>query len=93
MAQQISPDSLENHSNTLLKDALTFNEASRLLDLSKSYLYKLTHSRQIPHYKPNGKKIYFKRSDLENWLFRNRVSTADELEQQAEKLISKGRGF
>lgn len=93
MAQQISPDSLENHSNTLLKDALTFNEASRLLDLSKSYLYKLTHSRQIPHYKPNGKKIYFKRSDLENWLFRNRVSTADELEHQAEKLISKGRGF
>lgn len=93
MAQQMSPDSLENHSNTLLKDALTFNEASRLLDLSKSYLYKLTHSRQIPHYKPNGKKIYFKRSDLENWLFRNRVSTADELEHQAEKLISKGRGF
>lgn len=93
MSQQMAPDSLENHSTTLLKDALTFNEASMLLDLSKSYLYKLTHSRQIPHYKPNGKKIYFKRSDLENWLFRNRVSTADELEQQAEKLISKGRGF
>lgn len=93
MSQQMAPDSLENHSTTLLKDALTFNEASMLLDLSKSYLYKLTHSRQIPHYKPNGKKIYFKRSDLENWLFRNRVSTADELEHQAEKLISKGRGF
>ena len=93
MSQQMAPDSLENHSTTLLKDALTFNEASMLLDLSKSYLYKLTHSRQIPHYKPNGKKIYFKRSDLENWLFRNRVSTANELEQQAEKLISKERGF
>ncbi len=62
---------------------LPFQEASEYLNISKSYLYKLTHSRQIEHYKPNGKKLYFKKSDLEAWLLRNRVKTADEIEQEA----------
>jgi excisionase family DNA binding protein len=62
---------------------LSFNETCSFLGYSKSYLYKLTHSRQIPHYKPNGKMLYFKKSDLEDWLLRNRVKTADEIEQEA----------
>ena len=62
---------------------LPFQEASEYLNISKSYLYKLTYSRQIPHYKPNGKMLYFKRSDLEEWLLRNRVKTAGEIEQEA----------
>jgi len=67
----------------LNRDIFNFNDACQFLDYSKSYLYKLTHSRQIPHYKPNGKKLYFKRSDLETWLLRNRVKTADEIEEEA----------
>lgn len=70
-------------SENLNKEIYNFNDACIFLDYSKSYLYKLTHSRQIRHYKPNGKKLYFKRSDLEDWLLRNRVKTADEIEQEA----------
>jgi len=70
-------------SDNLNKEIYNFSEACVFLDYSKSYLYKLTHSRQIPHYKPNGKKLYFKRVDLEDWLLRNRVKTADEIERQA----------
>jgi len=62
---------------------LSFIETCSFLGYSKSYLYKLTHSRRIPHYKPNGKKLYFKRTDLEAWLLRNRIKTADEIEQEA----------
>jgi excisionase family DNA binding protein len=69
--------------NNLSKEIYNFSEACTFLDYSKSYLYKLTHTRMIPHFKPNGKKIYFKRTDLEAWLLRNRVKTADEIEQEA----------
>ncbi len=70
-------------SENLNKEIYNFNDACQFLDYSKSYLYKLTHSRQIPHFKPMGKKLYFKRSDLEAWLLRNRVKTVDEIEQEA----------
>ena len=78
----------ENHDNEIFN----FSEACKYLDYSKSYLYKLTHSRQIPHYKPNGKKLYFKKTDLEEWLLRNRVKTDVELQQQAEEILNKKNG-
>jgi len=71
---------------------LSFNETCSFLGYSKSYLYKLTHTRRIPHYKPNGKMLYFKRTDLEDWLLRNRVKTADEIEQEAIDYVVKKKG-
>ena len=62
---------------------LSFSEAAEYLDVSKSHLYKLTHKNLITFFKPNGKKIYFLKSDLRMWLLRNRQSTADEIEQKA----------
>lgn len=74
------------------KEVLNFNEACQYLELSQSHLYKLTSAGNIPFYKPNGKKLYFKREELENWLLRNRNASADEIEQQAaDYLIKKGR--
>ncbi|MBR9831353.1 helix-turn-helix domain-containing protein [bacterium] len=74
------------------KEVLNFNEACQYLELSQSHLYKLTSAGNIPFYKPNGKKIYFKREELENWLLRNRSTSSDEIEQQAEDfIIKKGR--
>jgi len=65
------------------KETLDFNEAAQYTNQSRSYLYKLTSQGLIPHYKPNGKKIYFKRSELDEWLLRNKVFSSDELEQKA----------
>ena len=70
-------------SENLNKEIYNFSDACTFLNYSKSYLYKLTHSRQIIHYKPNRKMIYFKKSDLQAWLLRNRVKTACEIEQEA----------
>lgn len=67
----------------------SFNDASVYLNVSKSYLYKITHFKIIPFYKPNGKKIYFKKTDLDNWLFRNRIKSNDEIEQEAINYSSK----
>lgn len=67
----------------LSKNVLTFDEAVMFTGLAKSYLYKLTASGKIPHYKPSGKLIYFDRAELEKWMLRNPVKTAEEIEQQA----------
>lgn len=69
--------------NIIVKNVLTLNEACRFLELSPSHLYKLTSSGSIPHYKPNGKKIYFNRLELEQWLLSNRIDTEEEINQQA----------
>lgn len=68
------------------RSMLTLEEAARFLGISKSYLYKLTHGLVIPHYKPGGKLIYFQCEDLEAWMRRNRISSKDELANQAESM-------
>jgi excisionase family DNA binding protein len=65
------------------KPILTFQEAASYIDLSPSYLYKLTCKGEIAFYKPRGKKIFMRRVDLENWLLRHRNKTSDELSQEA----------
>jgi excisionase family DNA binding protein len=76
----------------LQKEVLNFNEATQYLELSHSHLYKQTSSGEIPFYKPNGKKLYFKRSELEIWMLRNRNTTTDELTQEiTNSLIKKGK--
>ena len=77
---------------TMQKQVLNFNETCKYLELSQSHLYKLTSTGAIPHYKPNGKKIYFQREELDHWLLRNRMDSQDEIEQQAaDYLIKKGK--
>lgn len=61
------------------KEVLTFDEASSYTGLSKSTLYKMTCNREIPHYKPRGGRVFFNRKELEAWLQRIRVSTAEEV--------------
>jgi excisionase family DNA binding protein len=74
------------------KQVLNFNDTCIYLELSQSHLYKLTSTGSIPHYKPNGKKLYFKREELDTWLLRNRSNSIDEVEQEAANyLIKKGK--
>ena len=80
--------------NTIIctKEVLTSDEAARYMGVSKSYLYKLTMRQQIPHFKPMGKMCYFNRQELEQWLQSNRVTTATEIEQQAQAYCMKKGG-
>ncbi len=75
---------------TYPKKVLTTSETAEYLGLTKSYLYKLTMSRQIPHYKPMGKMIYFDLKEVEDWARRNRVATETELTDQANSQMRKG---
>jgi excisionase family DNA binding protein len=78
--------------NMLRKEVLTFNETAIYLGVSHSHLYKMTSTEVIPSYKPNGKKLYFNRKELDNWLLSNKQYSQEEIEQQAANyLIKKGR--
>ena len=71
---------------------LTLMEAAKFLDLSRSHLYKLTSERNIPHFKPNGKKIYFDKSELVQCLMRKPTRTLEETEEKAASYIVSGKG-
>lgn len=71
----------------LTKNVLSFDEASKFLNLSKSYLYKLTSGNLIPHYKPQGKMLYFEKADLEAWIRQNPIKTQMQIEQEAQRYI------
>ena len=66
------------------KEVLTLDEAAQYTGMKKSYLYKLTATKAIPHYKPNGKNCFFRRTELEDWLTANPVATVADLNGQAQ---------
>lgn len=53
------------------KRVLSFSEGCDYLGFKKSYVYKLISAGKIPYSKPNGKKIYFDRLKLEEWMLSN----------------------
>lgn len=78
-----SIEQLLSKQGLLQKEVLSLGEACDYLNASASFVYKMTCTNQIPHYVPTGKKIFFRRSELDAWLLRNRQSATYELEQQA----------
>ena len=72
------------------KNVLNFSEVKSYTNLSESYLYELTSSGGIPCYKPNGKHLYFKKQEIEDWMLRNRKATNIELDDIANSHISIG---
>lgn len=74
------------------KTVLNFDEVATYTGLSKSYLYKLTSSGGIPCYKPQGKHIYFNKTEIDNWLLQNRKTTNAEIEAQACTFVTINNG-
>ena len=66
------------------KRFLSLTEAAAFVGLSKSCFYQMTKNRQVPHYKPNGGKVFFDPAELEAWVKSFRVSTKEELQQKAQ---------
>lgn len=75
----------------LTEEMLTVEQAAKFLDLSVSRIYKMSHHREIPVYKPSGKKSYFKRQDLLDYKLRNRVASTVEIEQETTDYVLQRR--
>lgn len=72
------------HDNFLrMKNVLTVEEAAQYLGLKVSSLYKKTMDNEIPFYTPCSKRLYFKRSELDQWMLQNRHATNEEMLAEA----------
>lgn len=76
----------------LQKEMLTFQEACEYLNVSSSYLYKKTSQKLIPFYAPSKRKLFFKKEELDNWLFSNEFKSDKSIDKIAsDYLIKRGR--
>ena len=73
------------------KEIMSFNEAVSYLDVSKSFLYKLTSTNKISFSKPNNKLIYFQRVDLDNWMLHNRNESIGVLQENLTNYLNHKR--
>lgn len=65
------------------KEVLSMDELVEYTGWKKSHIYRMTSQRSIPFYKPMGGNIFFKRSEIDEWLLSNRQATTDELSSKA----------
>jgi len=69
--RQIITETLEKffgRINDLHKETLDVYEVAEYLNLSPSYIRKLTSIKEIPHRKPTGKRLYFVKSEIDTWI-------------------------
>ena len=62
-------------------------EASLYLGLSIHYIRRLSREKALTSFKPNGKSIYFKISDLDDYLLSNKRIGKDHISQKSAKMI------
>lgn len=74
-------------STCLNKEYLTVEEAAFFLGISKSALYKKKGAGKINFYQPGGKMIYFKKSELIQWIKKGKVQSVDEVVSESSNYL------
>ena len=67
---------------------MNLKEVVAYMGTSTSAIYKLTSTSEIPHYKL-GKKLYFKKEEIDEWIYANKVKTRQDIENEANEYISR----
>lgn len=75
-------DRLEKIALLGAKNVLTIDDVALITGFTKGHIYRLTSNRQIPYFKKN-RKLYFKKSELEEWMLERRIPTEEEIQSQA----------
>ena len=70
---------------------LSVREAADFLGLAVPTVYSMTSNNKIPFRKP-GKKLYFLESELIKWIDSSKRKSKPELDQEAERYITKKGG-
>ena len=65
-----------------MKDVLDINDRQLFTGLSRSRIYALVQEKRIPYYKPSG-KLYFKKSEIEDWMLGSRIAPDHEIDKLA----------
>ena len=79
--------SLEETTALAGKKMLRVKDLARLTGFSLSQIYRLTSGKKIPYYPLNGKTIFFDRDEVDKWLRKTRISTNEELDNEANRYV------
>jgi excisionase family DNA binding protein len=72
---------------------LNIHQAAEFLNLTVPTIYTYVHEGKIPHYKPTGgKRLYFSKHELREWIKAGRKKTLAEIEAEAEQYLTKKKG-
>jgi excisionase family DNA binding protein len=69
-------------------DFMNTEQVASFVGLSKATIYGLTHQHKIPFFKV-GKRLYFKKSEVVNWITSTKVKTKQGVNQLADEYIFK----
>lgn len=69
------------------KNILDLDEAVLFTGFSKGHLYRLTSEKRIPHFK-KSRKLYFKKTELENWMLEQKILMEDEIQSKASTYVA-----
>lgn len=76
-------DRIEQYAMIAAKTMLTINEAAVFLGMTTDGLRAKVKKRELPYYKPNVNRLYFKKSELNDWMQQNRSKSIAEIESEA----------
>jgi excisionase family DNA binding protein len=63
-------------------------EVADYIKVAKTTIYGLTHKNTIPYYKL-GKKLFFKKSEIDEWINSKKRKTKNDIEEEANEYIFK----
>ena len=76
-------DRIERYAMIAAKTMLNIEEAAFILGMSVEGVRFKVKNHTIPFYKPNVNRLYFKKSELEDWMMQNRSKSMAEIESEA----------
>lgn len=78
--EEINVEEFLKKQELLQKQIFNVDDLCEYTGFSKSYVYKLCHRNILPYYCPNGKLNFFKRSEIDSWLLRNKRLSREEID-------------
>lgn len=82
--------SIENTPTWNGNELMNVQQVAEYLTLSVQTIYGLVHKMEIPNFK-RGKRLYFKRTEIDDWIGQSRRKTRVEIEQEASNYLLKNR--
>ena len=70
---------------------LTIEEAAKYLNVKKSTVYRMTSQHRIKFYKPTGKRVYFDKADLDEWMKSKAIKSDEEIKADATNYVKFGK--
>ena len=79
---------LVQKTQAISKKPMSIDDLAAYIDTAKQTIYSWTSKGKIPHHKtPDGRKVFFIQSEIDQWLTSNRRDTTTEIQAQAAKHI------